>query len=160
MKIEPGSQVKVHLQYGTVQTPTLILATNAYTSNLGLFKQRIIPVDSHSLVTAPLTDHQVKSLWKGREPISDLANLFLSFRLPADNRVFCGGRDASYYYGGSIDTGKGHPIYNVLVQSLRNHFPALSDIPVTHHWGGTVGMTLDAVPTVGVVGPHQNIFLN
>jgi glycine/D-amino acid oxidase-like deaminating enzyme len=158
MKIEPGSQVKVHLQYGTVQTSALILATNAYTSNLGIFKQRIIPVHSHTIVTAPLTDHQVESLWKGREPIADMANMFVGFHLTADNRVLCAGKDGFYYYGGSIDTGKGHPIYDVLVQSLRNHLPALSDIPVTHHWVGTVGVTLDMVPTIGAIGPHQNIF--
>jgi glycine/D-amino acid oxidase-like deaminating enzyme len=158
MKIEPGSQVKVHLQYGTVQTSALILATNAYTSNLGIFKQRIIPVHSHTIVTAPLTDHQVESLWKGREPITDMANMFLGLHLTADNRILCANKDGFYYYGGSIDTGKGHPIYSVLVQSLRDHFPALSDIPVTHHWVGTVGVTLDLVPTVGLIGPHQNIF--
>lgn len=159
IRIEPGSQIKVHLQYGMVQTPTLIIATNAYTSKLGFLNQRIIPVHSHSIVTAPLKGHQLESLsWKGREPIISMTELFLLFRLTQDNRLLLAGKDAFYYYNGSIHNGGGHPVFNDLIQSLRKYFPTISDVPVTHHWAGHVGLTLDTVPTIGVIGPHQNIF--
>ena len=160
IRIEPGSQIKVHLQYGMVQTPTLIIATNAYTPKLGFLNQRIYPIHSHSIVTAPLNGHQLKSLsWKGREPINSMADYFMLFRLTPDNRLFMAGHNASYYYNGLIHTGAGgHPVVNDLIQSLRKYFPAISDVPVTHHWVGHVGCTLDTVPTVGAIGPHQNIF--
>ncbi len=152
IRIEPGSQIKVHLQYGMVQTPTLIIATNAYTPKLGFFNQRIIPVHSHSIVTAPLKDYQLKSLsWKGRECIISMADMFLLFRLTQDNRLLLAGKDAFYYYNGSIHNGVGgHPVFYDLIQSLRKYFPTISNVPVPHHWVEHVGFNLDAVPTVAI----------
>jgi gamma-glutamylputrescine oxidase len=88
-----------------------------------------------------------------------MADMFLLFRLTQDNRLLLAGKDAFYYYNGSIHNGVGgHPVFYDLIQSLRKYFPTISDVSVTHHWVGHVGFTLDAVPTIGVIGPHQNIF--
>jgi len=35
--------------------------------------------------------------------------------------------------------------------------PAIADVPITHRWVGHVGTTLDFAPTIGAVGPTDNI---
>jgi glycine/D-amino acid oxidase-like deaminating enzyme len=41
---------------------------------------------------------------------------------------------------------------------MRGYFPGLADTPVTHRWTGTLGITFDRVCSMGVTGPHRNIY--
>ena len=158
--IAPGTTVSVRTPRGSVRAPVLVLATNAYTQHLGLdfLRDRILPVHSFSIATAPLTQAQVAALsWRGREPFMDAQNFFNLFRLTADNRIVLSGGSAFYYYGGAAVDGEGHQDYRRLERDFRRLFPALGDLPITHRWVGHVGMTLDMVPTIGAFGPEQNI---
>jgi glycine/D-amino acid oxidase-like deaminating enzyme len=158
--IAPGTTVSVRTPRGTVRAPVLVLATNAYTQHLGLdfLRDRILPVHSFSIATAPLTDAQVAALsWRGRQPFMDAQNFFNLFRLTADNRIVLSGGSAFYYYGAAAVDGEGHQDYRRLKRDFRRLFPTLGDVPITHRWVGHVGMTLDSVPTIGTLGPEQNI---
>jgi glycine/D-amino acid oxidase-like deaminating enzyme len=158
--IAPGTTVSVRTPRGTVRAPVLVLATNAYTHHLGLdfLRGRILPIHSFSIATAPLTQDQVAALsWRGRQPFLDARRFFDLFRLTADDRIVLAGGDAYYYYGGAAIEGEGHQDYRRLERTFRRLFPTLGDVPITHRWVGHVGMTLDAVPTIGAFGPEQNI---
>jgi glycine/D-amino acid oxidase-like deaminating enzyme len=149
--IAPGTTVSVRTPRGSVRAPVLVLATNAYTQHLGFLRGRII-------ATAPLTEAQVAALsWRGRQPFLDAKSFFHLFRLTADNRIVLSGGDAFYYYGGAAVDGEGHHDYRRLEGVFRHLFPALGDVPITHRWVGHVGMTLDSVPTIGVIDPARNV---
>jgi glycine/D-amino acid oxidase-like deaminating enzyme len=55
LEIVPGSTVTVRTPGGSVHAPALVLATNAYTAQLGMFRRRIIPIHSYSIATEPLS---------------------------------------------------------------------------------------------------------
>jgi glycine/D-amino acid oxidase-like deaminating enzyme len=156
--ITPGPTVSVRTPHGSVRAPVLVLATNAYTHHLGFLGGRILPIHSFSIATAPLTKAQVSALsWQGRQPFYDVRNFFNLFRLTADNRVLLSGGDGFYYYGGATVDGEGHPDYRRLERVIRQLFPVLAEVPITHRWAGHVGATLDFVPAIGAVGPADNI---
>jgi glycine/D-amino acid oxidase-like deaminating enzyme len=156
--IAPGTTVSVRTPRGAVRAPVLVLATNAYTQHLGFLRGRIVPIHSFSIATAPLTEAQVAALsWRGRQPFLDAQAFFNLFRLTADNRIVLSGGDAFYYYGGAAVDGEGHQDYRRLERDFRRLFPALGDVPITHRWVGHVGLTLDTVPTIGVIGSAPNV---
>ena len=158
LEIEPGTTVRVRTPRGTVRAPVLVLATNAYTHHLGFMRNRVLPLHSHSIATAPLSESQIEALsWRGREPFFDVRSFFNLFRLTADNRVLLSGGDGFYYYRGAAIDREGHPDYERLTRDLGKLLPALADVPITHRWVGHVGTTLDFTPTIGAVGPADNI---
>ena len=161
--ITAGTTVSVRTPQGGVAAPVLVLATNAYTHqlgrHLGFLRGRILPLHSFSIASAPLTEAQIAALsWGGRQPLYDVRSFFDLFRLTADNRIVLSGGDAFYYYGGAAVDEEGHRDYRRLERVFRRLFPALADVPITHRWAGHVGLTLDRVPTIGTFGPANNIF--
>ncbi|MBW2288973.1 MAG: FAD-dependent oxidoreductase, partial [Deltaproteobacteria bacterium] len=117
LEIEPGTTVRVRTPRGTVRAPVLVLATNAYTHHLGFMRNQVLPIHSHSIATAPLSESQIEALsWSGREPFFDVRSFFNLFRLTADNRVLLSGGDGFYYYGGAAIDREGHPDYERLTR--------------------------------------------
>jgi glycine/D-amino acid oxidase-like deaminating enzyme len=79
-------------------------------------------------------------------------------RLTADNRIVFGGESAPYFYDSSPSSGNYQPSLDKLHQSLLTTFPQLEGIRFTHGWGGTMGFTVDFVPSIGVVNDEGNLF--
>ncbi len=157
--LEPGKPVVAETTGGTVRAQTLILATNAYSVALGFFRRRIIPMCAHLIATAPLTAKQLESIgWSGREKLSDMNPFFTYFHLSADNRIVFGGEGVKYNYGGGLHKEVHKPTVKKLRANLLRSFPQLEGIEITHSWGGTLCMTLDLLPSIGIVGEHRNIF--
>jgi glycine/D-amino acid oxidase-like deaminating enzyme len=159
VKIEPGTPVTVVTESGRVRADALVLATNGYSAALGFFKRRIIPMCTYIIATTPLSEAQLASIgWAGREKLSDMRPFFNYFHLSADNRIIFGGEGARYNYGGALCKGEHQPTFRKLRSSLFQSFPQLEGIDITHAWGGTLGMSLDLVPSVGMLGENPNIF--
>jgi glycine/D-amino acid oxidase-like deaminating enzyme len=159
LEILPGPTLTVRTPGGSVRAPALVLATNAYTAQLGMFRRRIIPIHSYSIATEPLSDQQIETLaWRGREPLLDARAFFELFRLTRDNRILHSGGDAFYCFNGAILDGADHPDYARLEGALRRTFPELGPVSITHRWVGHVGLTLPMAPTFGVQGAARNIY--
>lgn len=159
IRVERGRQVTVATPAGQVRAPAMVLATNAYSPGLGFFKNRIIPMCAYVIATAPLTEKQREAIgWRGREKLSDLNTIFNYFHLSRDSRIVFGGEGIRYLYGGRICTRMHRRTMDRLRKGLLAIFPQLDGIKVTHRWGGTVGMSLAFVPSVGVLGDKGNIF--
>jgi glycine/D-amino acid oxidase-like deaminating enzyme len=158
-EIVSGSSIVVRTAGGTVRTPALVLATNAYTGQLGMLRRRVLPVHSYSIATEPLSDVQIEALdWRGRESFLDPRAFFELFRLTRDNRIVHSGGDAFYCFDSAVTDREDHPDYARLERALRRTFPALASVAITHRWVGHVGLTLDLTPTLGRYGPARNIF--
>jgi len=158
-EISSGASVSVSTPKGSVAAQTLVLAPNAYTSRLGFFKRRVIPIHTYNIATEPLSDKQVDALnWRGRRPICDVRNFFDLFRLTTDNRIIHSGGNGFYHFGDGLGEDENHPDYKRLERNLHARIPALEGLRVTHRWCGHVGLTLDMMPTVGVTGAAKNIY--
>ena len=71
--IEEGPEHLVHTAGGlAVKAKSLVLATNAFTSKLGYFRNSIVPVHEFVAITPPLSDQQLAEIgWQKRAPFND-----------------------------------------------------------------------------------------
>ena len=148
--VEPGARPQVTTEHGTVRPGDVVLATEAWLSQLPGWQRAVLPVYSLVVLTEPLTDEQAGAIgWNGDECLSShrLTVDYLS-RTP-DGRVLFGGRGAPYHYASTIAPEHDH--HEATHAQLREHlvewFPALEGVAFSHAWGGPLGMSRDLVPS-------------
>jgi glycine/D-amino acid oxidase-like deaminating enzyme len=137
---------------GTVTAEVVLTATEGYTAQLRGQRRDLAPVYSLMLATAPLP----ADVWQqiglaDRATFTDERHLTVYGQRTADGRLAFGGRGAPYHYGSRV-----HPSYeqvprvhDALEHTLLDLFPAVTGVPVTHRWGGNLGVPRDWYPSVG-----------
>jgi len=153
----------IELQVGDashrVLAPTIVLAANAYTSKLGLFRSRLMPLHTQCLVTAPLTHKQLDAIgWTSGLPFYDSRTLLYHFVFTPDRRIVLGGGNAEYFFNNSVhyrgdlrQAGRG------MAAELARVYPTLAAVPIEAVWNGVLGVSWDEHPAVGVSGDYGNI---
>jgi len=149
-RIEPGRLVTPS---GTVRARYVIRATEGYTPQLPGQRRAIVPVYSLMIATAPLPD----SAWDqiglaGRPTFGDLRHLIIYGQRTDDGRLAFGGRGAPYHLGSAIRPSfdRAPAVFTALRDTLAELFPVLADVPVTHAWGGPIGVPRDWCASVGL----------
>ncbi len=135
------NQVTVTCEFGSVRTPKVLLATNAYPALLKRLKYLVVPVYDSVLVTEPLSPSQRESIgWKTSEGISDSGNQFHYYRPTADGRILWGGYDATYHYRSGF--GKEFEQSTASWPKLADHFfttfPQLTGLKFEYGWSGAI----------------------
>jgi glycine/D-amino acid oxidase-like deaminating enzyme len=148
-RIEPGA---VRTQRGTVYADHVVRATEGYTPRLAGLRRAVAPVYSLIIATEPLP----QSTWdeiglRHRETFSDFRHLIIYGQRSADGRMVFGGRGAPYHYGSRIRPtfDRNARVFTELERTLHDLFPVLRGVPVTHRWGGPLGITRDWHASVG-----------
>lgn len=163
--IDEGREHMLHTNSGhTVKARSLVLATNAFTSKLGFFRNAILPVHEYVAVTPPLSERQLAEIgWRMRVSFNDSRTEVFYLGLTKDNRIHIGGGSPSC----SFNNGAGNPHSDAtsaathfaqLQRELVRIFPALSGVNFEIGWDGIVDWSLDESPSVGCTGKHKNIF--
>ena len=144
----------------TVWTPAVILATNAYSANLGFFRARTVPLHTQCLVTEPLRAAQREALgWRSRLPFYDSRTLLYHFVWTPDHRIVMGGGDAEYFFNNDTRyRGNLARARTRMAEELRRVFPVLQDVRIEGVWNGVLSVTWDEHPSVGVTGVADNVF--
>jgi glycine/D-amino acid oxidase-like deaminating enzyme len=148
--IRPGQVVTAG---GTVRARYVVRATEGYTSQLPGLERAIAPVYSLMIATAPLPE----SAWAqiglaGRPTFGDLRHQIIYGQRTADGRLAFGGRGAPYHLGSAIRPSfdRVPAVFAALRQTLGELFPVLRDVPVTHQWGGPLGIPRDWCASAGL----------
>jgi glycine/D-amino acid oxidase-like deaminating enzyme len=157
--ITPGNPHRIETEMGEITAPILILGLNGYSSKIGFFKNRVIPLCSYVIATQPLSAAQWESIgWNNRQGIADMRVLFDYQRPTADGRIVIGGSDYPYFANDALSSGNNKPVIELLTRSLLTTFPQLEGISIDHAWGGTMGFTMDFTPSVGKLDDADNIY--
>ena len=103
----------------------MVLATNAFTSRLGYFRNRIVPVHEYVAITAPLSRQQLSEIgWLMRVPFNDSRTEVVYLGLTRDNRIHIGGGRPSYFFNnGPGDPSDAAPHYAQLRRELTRLYP-------------------------------------
>ncbi|MPZ84184.1 MAG: FAD-dependent oxidoreductase [Actinophytocola sp.] len=138
---------------GTVRAPVIVRATEGYTP--GLFGQRrtLVPLYSLMVATEPLP----ASFWATaglarRETFADFRRMIIYGQRTADDRLAFGGRGAPYHFGSRVEPSfeRDGRVHAAIERTLVDLFPALGPKPpVTHRWGGPLGVPRDWTASVG-----------
>jgi gamma-glutamylputrescine oxidase len=159
--IEEGRVHVVHLQDGyTVRAKSLVLASNAFTPNLGFFRNSILPVREYIAMTRPLSEQELGDIgWQLGAPFNDSNTETYYFGLTKDRRIHIGGGPPRY----DFDNTRGVPgydgeQYSLLRRELVRVFPKLAGVEFDATWNGIIDWSLDASPSVGYTGRYNNIY--
>ena len=144
----------------SVEAENIVVATNAYTSKLGILKNNIMPVHTQTAVTEPLTQTQLESLnWNSRLPFYDSRIMLFHLVLTPDNRIVIGGGNVDTYWNNGLEyKGNIARVADMMLEELIVMFPELKGIKFDYVWNGILGTTFDEVATVGVMGEYNNIY--
>ncbi len=143
---------------GSVKAAKALLATNAYTNDLGYKKRLVTPICAAMVESEPLTDEQMRAIgWKGKEGIYTVHEQLENYRLTARNTIVTGGKYVKIPYGYKI-TGTYLPdLFTKIEAIFRERFYKFPDIKMKSFWGGWIGMIIDFMPVLGVTGKEKNI---
>jgi len=153
-----GAIVTCRTARGTASAPFLVFATNAYTPQLGLLRDKVVPLRVSAIETQPLTAAQLRSLgWPNREGIVTPHWTMESHRLTARNTLLVTTKQLGYAYGSRTPNEPDVAAYGALRQAMNERFPTLRALDIKACWSGYVSLAYDALPVVGETGAQQNI---
>ena len=131
---------------GSVQSTSVIVATEGYGAPGAATDRAILPLYSLMIATEPLSDAfwQETGIEHG-QTFTDHRHLLIYGQRTADNRFAFGGRGARYHWGSSIrpEYDRDPRVFEHLRASLVSLFPQAADAAITHRWGGPLGVPRD-----------------
>lgn len=161
-RIVEGPTHTVSTPDGQVRAKALVLATNAYTPQLGYFRDRLFPLFAHVVAT----ERRSPGEWaaRGWAPNvtgfdDDLDRIAYGCMSTDGEIVFGGGHNAAYGYrygGGTAWSGLAD--YDAVHRRLLQYLPDAADVPVGHRWTGPVALSWNRICGMGVRGDHQNVY--
>jgi gamma-glutamylputrescine oxidase len=159
VNVEEGRENVLQTAGGlTVKAKSVVLATNAFTSRLGFFRNAIVPVHEYVAVTQPFSEQQLAEIgWRERVPFNDNRTEVFYLGLTQDRRIHIGGGRPSYFFNNGA-AGDAGTHFEQLRRELARIYPRLAGVEFETGWDGVVDWSLDESPSVGCTGRYKNIF--
>lgn len=132
----------VHTGAGRVGAARILLALEGYSAALAPVRGRVLAIQSRIVATEPLSAARWEEIGlHNREVFSDASPLITYGQRSADDRLVFGAR-GSYRFGGRprSEFRPNDPSFNEVERLMRDCFPQLSDVAISHRWGGTLGV--------------------
>ncbi|MES3708662.1 FAD-binding oxidoreductase [Pseudomonas putida] len=152
VSIEHGSTVSVRTARGSVRARYLVLGCNAHLDDLEpKLTGKVLPAGSYVIATEPLPQAVAERLIPKNMALCDQKVGLDYYRLTADRRLLFGG--ACHYSGRDPkDIGA------YMRPKMLKVFPELARFSIDYEWGGTIGITANRFPQVGLLEKHPNVF--
>lgn len=146
----PGGGVEVRTPRGVVRARRLVVATNAYTRELGVPAGGPVSLRVTMLATEPLPAEVRAAIgWAGEEGIYTAHEVLESHRLTADGRIVSGSRYVRYESTGRAAEMDDPDVFARTEAVLRSRFPEAGAVPVARFWSGPIAFNLNFLPWVG-----------
>jgi gamma-glutamylputrescine oxidase len=151
---QTGETVTLRSRLATVTCKQAILATNAYSRTLHpYFRDKVFPTRAQMYATAPSAEPRLLTMPTGTQ------DGFEYFRQLSDGRFLIGGYRDRF---ADEEVGYGDETTPQLQAGLegwvRERFPEVAKLAITHRWAGTMGFTPDALPLVGRLPDLPNVY--
>jgi len=129
------------LQVGfrSIRTRQLVVATNGYTGKeTPWLRRRLLPMQSQIIATEHLAPDIMGRLVPENRQLGDTSRLHCYFRAsPGHDRILFGSRAGAAEINDRRKSGR------LLYRRLIEVFPELSEVKITHSWGGFIAYTFD-----------------
>jgi glycine/D-amino acid oxidase-like deaminating enzyme len=150
--VRPGRSALLETAGGVITARrAVVLAGEAYLAGLPAYHRQLLPMSSMIVATAPLDAATWDAIgWQGYESLSSGAYTKDYLTRTRDGRVLFGSRGAPYHFGSAMPEAAlaQAALYGPIIANLRQWFPVLRDVPITHAWGGYLGVPRDGMPSV------------
>jgi gamma-glutamylputrescine oxidase len=145
-----GNGLEVRTPQGAIRAQRLVMATNAYTRELGVPARGPVSIRVTLLVTEPLPPEVRAAVgWPGEEGVYTAHEALESHRLTADGRILSGSRYVRYEPGGRPAERRDPDVFARTEAMMRARFPELEAVPVARFWSGPTAFNLNFLPWVG-----------
>ncbi len=142
-----GREWRVDTPRGSVTSPTVILATDAYADSVvDVVRRTVVTVPSFQVATAPLPPDLLRTILPERQAASDTWHLLRYFRVDRTGRLLMGSRGV--FGKAPVATQARHQY-----RAVRDIYPQLAGIAFEYHWGGLVAVTRDHLPRLQEIAP-------
>lgn len=135
---------------GELRATTVVLAGEAYLSQLPRLRRQLLPMYSLIVLSEPLTEAQWAEIgWRNRECIASYRISIDYLGRTPDGRILFGGRGAPYRFGSQIrpEFDRDARTHAMLQRFVTAWFPSLTGLRFSHAWGGPLGFPRDWLPT-------------
>ena len=158
-RVTPGRPTTLRLDGCHVRARTVVLATNASTSKLGFLRRRVWPMHTHVISTEPLAPELLQMIgWRHREIVFEADRGGDTFLLTPDGRLYFRGL-VRYRFGDGLRPLRLDKVAPVLAAEMAERLPQLKGVPISHCWGGVIGMTRSFRPAIGrLAGDHDVLY--
>ena len=130
----------LHTEDGEVSAPWVVVATNAYTSDVWpALPAELVRLPYFNLATQPLAPELRAQILPGGQGAWDTRSVLSSYRFDQAGRLVFGSVGALRKSGLSV-----HKAW--AKRALTHLFPALQDVQFDYEWYGWIGTTADALP--------------
>ena len=157
--IHEGDPVVLRIPQGAVIASRVVLATNAWTAAIPELRRQMIVVSSDIVATEPIPDRLEQMGWTGGESLADCRIMVHYAQVTRDKRISFGRGSGALAYLGRVTpafdgvAGKA----DVVEHGLRKFYPRLSDVSISHRWGGAVDRSRSGTLIFGKLTGSPNI---
>jgi glycine/D-amino acid oxidase-like deaminating enzyme len=127
---------------GRVEAGIRVMALEGFAYEFADHRRRVLPVQSRIIATEPLADDRWAEIGlAGGEVFEDASPLITYGHRSVDGRMVFGSR-GTYRFGArpQSDFGNDRAEFDRIRRVMLDCFPQLGGVPVTHAWGGTLGI--------------------
>ena len=130
---------------GSITADRVVMACNGYLEKLcPTIAPNIMPINNFIVASEPLSDELADQVNRYRTSLSDTLFVINYWKLSNDNRmIFGGGENYSRRFPSDI--------INFVRPKLLKIHPDLANTRLEYGWGGTLAITLNRMPDIGVV---------
>ncbi len=152
--LEGGGPLRLQCREGSIETPKLLLTSNAFAPALGFLRQRLFPLAVFASLTRVLTEDEQAVLGGDRAwgLVPEVA-VGTTVRRTPDQRILIR-NSACYAPGGRFPADRTARARAAHRDSLRVRFPDLAHVDLESTWGGVVAISLNGSPFFGHLAPN------
>jgi glycine/D-amino acid oxidase-like deaminating enzyme len=157
--LERGRPPRVITSAGRVEAGAVVIALGAWVARLREVRRAVLPVASHIVATEPIPERIEQLGWTGGELLGDPRTLVHYSQVSPDGRIVFGRGGGAFGSAGRV-VGRhfADPAAVREVEAgLRRWFPMLSDVRITHAWGGPVDHAPGHLPWVAELGDSGTV---
>ncbi len=158
-RLRRGKAVELVCPDGQLRADTVVIATNAYTPQLGLFKRILMPLHLYVMVTQPLDEtavgHGAWTSLPGRYEM-DASH---TIRLTPDGRLLIRG-GARYDYNSRVASRHRPRAYQRLAERLVERYPYLGSVQAAYNWSGVMALTRAHTPLLGRLDSDKSLLFS
>lgn len=153
-EVQYGNPVVLSHAKGSVVTDNLILTNNAFATQFGFLKGRLLPIFTYASMTRPLSEEeQIRLGGKTQWGIIPADPFGSTLRRTLDQRLLVR-NSFSFHPGGKTSSGLLARAARTQRRSFERRFPMLPGVEFEYTWGGAMGMTRNHAGHFGALAPN------
>jgi glycine/D-amino acid oxidase-like deaminating enzyme len=161
VRLERSRPPRVHTRSGVVTAERVVLAMNAWLTQIGELSRSLAVLGSDIVTTEPIPERLAEIGWTDGLAISDSRLLVNYYRLTLDGRVAWGQGGGALAVGGRVGAAfHGSPAprrAEEVARSFHDLYPALADVAAPIAWTGPIDRSHSGLPIFGTLGGRPDI---